>query len=54
VGGAEGTDPGLIALHGCQIVNTGVFQKFAYTFHLLDLLLFDDYSHYSTMNGEKL
>ena len=33
VGGTEGPYPGLIALHSCQVVHTGIFQKLTYTFH---------------------
>ena len=32
-----GTNPGLIALYGCQVVGSGFFQKLAYTFHTVIL-----------------
>ena len=35
VRGAKGTNPWLVALHGCQIVGSGVLQKLAYTFHTI-------------------
>jgi len=40
VGCAKGSHPGLIALHGCQVINAGFLQKFTNPFHIVLLLDF--------------
>ena len=40
VGGTKGADTGLIVLHGCQIVDTGFFQKITYAFHDVSSLFY--------------
>ena len=52
MGGAKGTDSGLITLDGCQIVNTGILQKFAYSFHVCSsCVIKSGYIDYSTIRN---